>query len=360
VRRRYLERYIERMGSHDQVTIGHTSDAEVWVAAWRDSYELLPDRPDWMTITVGRPRSEIDGARLLRRTDGWYRVPPDGESAAPLWENVYSQDVWQDAPIRSRLDVEERVPAQSAENLLADGRLDLASRLISELGQDHFTMTYLSPPFATLYDVVGFADMMTMPLDAPDLTELLLEQLYRRDVERARAFAAAGFDGILLENCLVSADLISPRLFETFVYPWDCRFVQALNELGLRVVHYFCGDVIPRLPLLGEMDVDCLAVEESKKGFEIDIGEVVDAVGDRMCVAGNIDAAQMPWWSKEELDAEIRRQVQKAKGAHGFIISTGSPFPGDAPLHTVTRFMAAGRRYAGDGNGSGETASEKA
>lgn len=77
-------------------------------------------------------------------------------------------------------------------------------------------------------------------------------------------------------------------------------------------------------------------------------------------MAGNIDAMLMPWWSKEELDAEISRQVQKAKGAHGFIISTGSPFPGDAPLHTLTRFMAAGRQYAEGGNGSAEIALQKA
>jgi uroporphyrinogen-III decarboxylase len=212
-------------------------------------------------------------------------------------------------------------------------------------------MTYLSPPFATLYDIVGFAGMMTMPLETPDLTVALLQQLYRRDVEWARACALTGFDGILLENCLVSADLISPQLFETFVYPWDCRFVEALKGLGLRVVHYFCGDVMPRLPLLREMDVDCLAVEESKKGFEIDIGRVVAAVGHKMCVAGNVDAMRMPGWSGEALDAEISRQVQDAAGALGFVISTGSPLPSDAPLHTLINFMAVGRRHAGAPDG---------
>ena len=62
VRRRYEERYRERMGSHDQVVLDHATDAKVWVAAWQDAYALLPDRPDWMTISVGRPHSGIDGA----------------------------------------------------------------------------------------------------------------------------------------------------------------------------------------------------------------------------------------------------------------------------------------------------------
>jgi hypothetical protein len=346
-----LERYLERTGARDQVVLSHATDIEMWIAAWRDAYELLPDRPDWTTITVHTPRAQVDGARLVRREEGWYRLPPGGGVAVPLWENVHSQDVWHRRPLHSRQEIEECVPVVSAEELLADGRFDLPRRKIAELDREYFTMTYLSPPFATLYDVVGFAGMMTMPLENPDLTEALLQQLYRRDVEWARACASAGFDGILLENCLVSADLISPQLFETFVYPWDCRFVEVLKGLGLRVVHYFCGDVMPRLPLLREMDVGCLAVEESKKGFEIDIGQVVAAVGDRMCVAGNVDAMQMPGWSEEELDVEISRQVQDAEGALGFVISTGSPFPSDAPLHTLIDFMTAGRRDAGDRKG---------
>jgi uroporphyrinogen-III decarboxylase len=299
-----------------------------------------------MTITVGAPRSAVDGARLVLRENEWYRVAPGASHVTNLWANTYSRDSWDTQAVSSADQVERCVPVVSAESLIADGRFDLPRRIITELGQTHFTMTYLSPPFAATYDIVGFSGMMVMPLERPDLTEALLDQLYRRDVEWARACALAGFDGILLENCLVSADLISPRLFETFVYPWDCRFARALSDLGLRVVHYFCGDVLPRLPLLREMDVDCLAVEESKKGFRIPVGEVVAAVGDRMCVAGNVDATRVPGWSEEELDTEVSWQVQQAEGALGFVISTGSPFPTDAPLDTLIRFMSAGRRHA--------------
>ena len=348
-RRRYLERYLERMGSHDQVVLDHATDVEVWLTAWRDAYELLPDRPDWMTVTVNESRAEIDGARIVRRERGCYRVPPWGDSAVQLdevWEGRSSRDIWRTEPIRSRQEIEERVPIVPAGDLLGDGRFDLPKRMVAELGQKHFTMTYLSPPFAALYETVGFVGMMTLPLERPDLTEELLQQLYLRDIEWARACVSAGFDGILLENCLVSADLISPRFFEAFVYSWDCRFVRALRGLGLRIVHYFSGDVVPRLPLLREMDVDCLATEESKKGFEVDICKVAEAVGDRMCVAGNISAMELPHWSEKELDAEIARQAHDAEGARGFIISTGSPLPSDAALDTLIGFMAAGRRHA--------------
>jgi hypothetical protein len=346
VRQCYLGYCLERMGPRSEVRLSHATELEMWICAWRDAYRLLPDRPDWTTVATHEPRSVTDGSRLVCRDGKWYRVFGDGSQRA-LWENTYAQDLWGNKPLRSRLDVKERIPVVSAEQLLEDGRFELPRRRISELEQGRFTMTYLSPPFATLYDIVGFSSMMTMPLDSPNLTQTLLERLYLRDVEWARACAVVGFDGILLENCLVSADLISPHLFERFVLPWDRRFVSALKELGLRVVHYFCGDVIPRLPLLGEMEVDCLAVEESKKGFDVDIRQVIVAVGEKMCVAGNVDAVQVPRWSETELDAAIERQVAASHGALGFVISTGSPFPSDAPLKTLVDFMETGRRHSG-------------
>jgi hypothetical protein len=348
-RRAYLAQYAERLDHRQQTVLNHETDCEAWLTAWRGAYAAVPDRPDWTTVTIGPPRSAIDGARLSRKREAWYRISDEGGEASPLWEHAYQQDLWQAPPLGSVELIEAGVRTVPADDLLADGRFDLPRLILEDLCREQFTMTYLSPPFAALYDIVGFAGMMTMPLESPHLTETLLSRLYERDVEWASACAVAGFDGILLENCLVSADLISPRLFETFVYPWDRRFVRALNDLGLRVVHYFCGDVVPRLPLLREMDVDCLAVEESKKGFQISMDQVIAAVGDRTCVAGNVDATWVPGCSQEDLDTEVSRQVRTAQGAFGFVISTGSPFPTDAPLDTLINFMQVGRRHAAPG-----------
>jgi uroporphyrinogen-III decarboxylase len=103
-----------------------------------------------------------------------------------------------------------------------------------------------------------------------------------------------------------------------------------MHSLGLLPIHLVCGDVMPRLKQMARYDVAAIAVEESKKDFCIEIEQVVDQVGDRVAVLGNIDAIHFGLHaSAEEMAAEVRRQASIGARARGFVVSTGSPFPLD-------------------------------
>lgn len=106
---------------------------------------------------------------------------------------------------------------------------------------------------------------------------------------------------------------------------------------------------MPRLPALRQLPIDALMVEESKKNFVIDIGEVRAAVGPDLCLMGNIDAyGIIEKATRAELAAEVARQVRVAGSSGAFIVGLGSPLTLGTPPERVD-LLIGNTRYGASG-----------
>ena len=113
-------------------------------------------------------------------------------------------------------------------------------------------------------------------------------------------------------------------------------------------VFYFCGDVMPRLTPIRTLDPTCLAVEESKKGFEIEIGDVRRQMGEKAGLFGNVDVLGVLQNGTEDLwRREIERQVRAAGGNGRFVMSFGSPITPGTPPERVWAFVELTHRLTG-------------
>jgi uroporphyrinogen-III decarboxylase len=147
-----------------------------------------------------------------------------------------------------------------------------------------------------------------------------------------------GAAGMWLEECLT--DCISPEAFARLNLPFLRPLVEAIRGAGLKSIYYFCGDPRGKWDLLLDVGADALALEESKKGFVIDIDDVVERVAGRCAVLGNLDAiGVLERGSDAELRAELARQVAAGRrNASRFITSLGSPVTPDTSVERVRRF----------------------
>ena len=249
-------------------------------------------------------------------------------------------DHWtRDLP-HSQAEVEALVPVPTADELLSDGSLAVVRRLVEEMGKEVFVCGTMGTPFWRCYALLGFQGLMTVPYDNPNLFHCLLQRQTEALWALVRAFASVGVHGVFIEECLTSADLISPQIYERFVFPYDVAIMEEFRALGLPTIFYMCGDVVPRLPQLVELAPTALAVEESKKGFCIDLAGVAAVVGDRAALLGNLDATKIKDWDENELARQVKAQMAAAEPARSFIVSMGSPFPLDTPRERVAAFIA--------------------
>jgi hypothetical protein len=343
-RQSYVDQYRHRMVGLDRYAVDHVEDTLLRARAVRQSYEIFEARPDWIEVSQGASRAWAARTEIIRRDGELYYHDLGSDQMEPMasapvpWGDARLQaasaslnDLWDvGQEVRDENEVDARLPLLTSEELLARGDFDLPLRLVAECGHEFFISTVLDTPFSNAYDLLGFQGLMTIQHDRPALFHYILE----RELERARevmtAWAAVGVHGVYVEEVFTGADLISPRSYDEFVHHYNQPYFEHMRSLGMLPIHYVCGDAIPRLDRIADLDIAAVAVEESKKGFTLEIEDVVERVAGRVAVFGNIDAVRYGLHATaEEMAVEVRRQARIGARARGFVVSTGSPFPLD-------------------------------
>lgn len=350
IRARKLAGYLELLDGRQEASLSQEADAEVHARAILEAVASLGVLPDWLYLcSFLNDRDWYAGCRLAREGDRLWRVhSPSGEreelsDLEPPTD--WTADRWDAPPPANQEEVNQLVPLLTAQQILEQGSLEALARLVRADANQLFWCGFLTTPFWEAYSRLGFQNLMKMPLDTPTLFQYLLERLLQRQAAYVEAYAAIGVKGCYVEECMSSADMISPRLYDRFVYPYDHELLKNIAAHHLPAIFYITGDINPRLPRLVELNPSALAVEESKKGFTLDLGAIANAVGSRCALFGNLDAPQIKEWPEGDLLDQMAAQYQAARPARGFIFSMGSPFPIDTPYERVVAFLKLAQEF---------------
>jgi uroporphyrinogen-III decarboxylase len=355
------------------VTIDHAEDSLFRAEAILSAYSMLPEQDggvpslgDWIHTNPTETREWAERGEM-RFTDGrWLyadeqtgetldmdlpsrlSVPTTtGHSCRSSRSQSAGTDLWDEsAGLDTRDTIDELLPIRSAAELGKQGVFEV-TRILAERVGDRVPLSCIAPtPFWSTYGLLGFQGMMVMMREKPDLFTYLMKRRGQQRLEVLAGQAAAGVQYLWLEECLSSADLISPRDYERFAFATAGPYIAEAKRQGLTVILYYCGDVMPRLPWLKRLGMDALAVEESKKGFSVDIADVIAGVDGACCVFGNVDAVQvMLDGTRETIRAEVHRQIRLGQQAKGFVLCQGSPFTLDTPPGKVAWFVQCARHF---------------
>jgi len=153
-----------------------------------------------------------------------------------------------------------------------------------------------------------------------------------------RRAAALGAEALWIEECMT--DMLSPRLFADLSLPWLREIVRQIHKAGMKSILYYCGNPMDRLDLLLQTGADALALEESKKGFHIDIAELAARVNGRCTLFGNLDSiGVLQDGSDQAVRREVARQLRAGEANQGrFVMSLGSPVTPGTSVKRVRQY----------------------
>ena len=198
-------------------------------------------------------------------------------------------------------------------------------------------------PFSLAARLLDVTEIMMDCYDDPDMVHLVLEKVTEFLCEYAKAYKAAGANGIVMAEPV--AGLLSPMLEEEFGSPYVKRIVDEVQTDDFAVIYHNCGDNVPKM-LDSILTTGCAAYHF---GNSVDMeNDIIPKIPADTVVMGNIDpAGTLRLGTPEKVRAETLDLLEKCSKYPNFVLSTGCDVPPMTPWENIDAFFAASDEYYG-------------
>lgn len=153
---------------------------------------------------------------------------------------------------------------------------------------------------------------------------------------------------VTISDPTVSGDLCSFKQFREFSLPYTKKLVEWLKEKGVRSLLHVCGDTTKSLDSFAETGADCISLDH-----KVDIGIAKEKLGDKMCIAGNINPVHvLDQGDEERVRTYLTECIQKVGkvGYAGYIAMPGCDNPPTVPDANMKLFFKIAKEWKINGD----------
>jgi uroporphyrinogen decarboxylase len=230
-----------------------------------------------------------------------------------------------------------RVPAVGAAR--TGVYLETVSRLKALPGRPK-VLAGIIGPFSLAGRLFGVSESLSLTLEDPGLMHLLLRKSTEFLLAYARAFMAAGADGVVMAE--PTAGLLSPRSLGEFSSPYIKQLAQAFAGEDFTLVLHNCAAKLLHLKPILESGATVLHF-----GAPMDLPAALAQVDPGIVVCGNLDPTQVLLQaSPPGVSEAVAELVVRVGDRSNFVLSTGCDVPARTPIENLDAFFhqAAQRR----------------
>jgi uroporphyrinogen decarboxylase len=134
---------------------------------------------------------------------------------------------------------------------------------------------------------------------------------------------------------LASNEIISPKQFGEFVFPFLKEFSDKVLGMGVRHIYYHvCGEQNRNLPYWAQVPMGNPGIVSI--GHQIDISTAIEYFGERCIIVGNIDPTIIQIGTPQQVYEACRQAIEKGKLApKGYMLMSGCEVPPMSPAYNV-------------------------
>jgi len=191
---------------------------------------------------------------------------------------------------------------------------------------------------ALLYGVeAALLLMMTDPQLFRDTAEFMAELMIYWALEQVKA----GADALWVGDCVASSGFLSPNHYAAFAAPGAAQVCDAIKQAGAWAIYHAGDPSLPHLKLTAEFQPSMLNVGEG-----IDLAVVKQAIGDRVCLSGNINPIKL-FEAKDlsEVEQETIRVLEGGKPGGGYVFNSGEGVPRQTNPEIIATMMRTAKQH---------------
>ena len=218
-----------------------------------------------------------------------------------------------------------------------------AIKKATELIGDRPVLAGMIGPFSLAARLLDVSEIMMDCYDDPDMVHTVLEKCTAFLCEYAKAYKAAGADGIVMAEPV--SGLLSPMLEEEFSSPYVKQIVEAVQSEDFAVIYHNCGDNVPKM--LDSILTTGAAAYHFGNAVDME-RDIIAHIPSDVLVMGNIDpAGVLRLGTPEKVKEETLALLEKCSKYENFLLSSGCDIPPMTPWENIDAFFAASEEYYG-------------
>ncbi len=205
-------------------------------------------------------------------------------------------------------------------------------RYIKEFVGDNMLLGFHGDGTFGIPDGNAMYDFAYAIADSPDSVKEQAEAMAQTAIQRNKILQSYGIDCLFLcsDYCYNTGPFISPAMFEEYIQPYLYKIISQARNDGLYTIKHTDGNIMPILNQLVECNPHALHSIDPMAG--VDIKQVKELVGDRVCLCGNVHCAALQSGTDDEVTASAEYCLTYAKPGGGYIFCTSNiPFKGMNP-----------------------------
>lgn len=322
-----------------------------------------PDRTPVSPFTLGAlDYASPIAQELIKKTDPFVRIVSDnqqftGSAAMPKIEaDGDTTTITYNTPKGDLITRNQRTP-------IMEGTVDFAFKSQEDV-EKFISMPFKSAsidmaPYHKWCDRIGDEGMVLMEIqsaiclpgcwfspedfclwwaDSPDTILELTRIASERTIDYVHHLCHAGVDGFRIVGGELVTVQLGPRAFDSLVTPFDSELIDVMHAHDAVVYYHNHGPMAPYLEKLADLGMDMLDPLEAAPWGDVEIGEAVKKVGDRICLVGNLDDMEIINALPTAEVLKIAEERLASAGKSGFIL--GGTASGTYTEHGARNFIA--------------------
>ena len=311
---RALERKEPDVVPHFELNIDRKIMNEILPGA---SYEEFIEHMDWDAL-INRDMSFLKEEVLSQnpRTvrNEWGVVKRYTREISPI-------PIEAEAPVKSEKDLEGYKPPDPDEEF----RFEQLKQWVKRYKGKRAIVARVTDISSITSDIIGFSDRLVAFYTDPELVLRVNQMVLDYQLRYIDNAIAAGADIIFIAGdwAYKNGPMFSLEHFNKFVLPPFKAMVKKTKEHGVYVMKHTDGSCWSFLDSIIEAGVDAFHPVDPLAGM--DIGEVKQKYGDKLCLMGNVNCAStLSFGSVEEVRHETKEVIRKAGIGGGLIVASNN------------------------------------
>mgnify|MGYP000859476178 FL=1 len=209
-------------------------------------------------------------------------------------------------------------------------RIESVRKMAQAVGSTHSVLGWCEGPLALYADLRGVENMFMDLIDNPQRYVQAAETIIDNQIRFALAQVEAGADMIGVGDAVAS--LVSPKMYEQYVLPFEKRLFDAIRQAGAAVKLHICGDVTHSVRLMAQTGCDVIDLD-----WMVPIPQSRAAVGPDVTLCGNFDPTAVLLQGTPQDVANAAAQCIR-EGGQRFIVQPGCEVPQGTPEQNIRAF----------------------